>query len=96
MFQAIMKVDENGGVTKYASFATKAEAAAHVGKFIREYPNAFVSDSPKGTVFDWKVSGKQVVHAPGHQESVHRDASITLEERIARLEAKVANLEGPA
>lgn len=59
MFVAIMAVDQNSRVTKYADFLTEAKADAHIVLaevlFPGKFPDAFVAPEPAAALADWLI-----------------------------------------
>jgi hypothetical protein len=52
---AIVAWDGDGRVAKYQDYATAAEAAAHVARVAKAFPQAFAAEDPGGGFRDWRV-----------------------------------------
>ena len=61
---AVVKQDDEGRITKFLDFATKAEAVAHVAKVSDTYPDAFASKAPEGGIRDFKADRGALVSDP--------------------------------
>ena len=65
-YLAIVKVSENGRVEKYQEYSTQAEATAHVRRVLVNFPLAYSTLHPGGSIEDWlcNPAAKTVVVDP--------------------------------
>lgn len=54
-FIAIMKATSDDRVAKYQAFETETEANAHIARFTKRFPNAFVTLEPAAPFSHWRI-----------------------------------------